>query len=172
MTDSYQQESINAALNPSALEIQSFDSREVQSFVPAGTTATYRRVKIPGIVRLSRLSWSGVLAPGVLETVSLRLFRVRPSSNPAGFGFIQLNSTFTITAANFTDPGGDIDISSTITSGLCVLPGEYLAASWVHAGVAVMQPLNMNWNFVPVGAAEDEPLATFTLAQYAEVFGP
>ena len=117
-------------------------------------------------------SWSGVLAPSGGETVALRLFRVRPSSNPAGFGFIQLNNTFTITAANFTDPGGDIDISGNIIPGLCVLPGEYLAASWVHVvGGNTMQPLNMNWNFAQVGAAEEEPAPTYTLAQYAMVFG-
>jgi len=171
MTQQYQQEAINDFGNPSSLEIQSFDFRQTEALVPPGTTASYQRVRIPGILALSRLSWSGVVAPGVGETIELRLFRVRPSSNPAGFGFVQLNNTFTISAATFTDPGGDMDISDTIIPGRCVLPGEYLACSWVHAGVAVMQPLDMNWNLRPVGAAEEEPSPTFTLAQYAQVFG-
>lgn len=170
MTDSYNQESINLAGNPTALEIQSFDFRQVQALVPAGTTATIQRVKIPGTVTLSRLSWAGVIAPAVGESVTLRLYRIRPSSNPAGFGYIQLNNAYTITPATFTDPGGNIDISSTIIPGLCVLDGEYLACSWVHAGGPVMQPLNMNWNFRPVGAVnEPEPLPTTVL--YADVFG-
>lgn len=160
MTDSYNQSSINIAGNPEALEIQSYDFRQVQAFVPAGTTATIQQVKIPEIKRLSRLSWAGVVAPGAGESVTLRLFRIRPSSSPAGFGFILLNTAFVINAASFTDPGGDIDISSTIIPGRCVLPDEYLACSWVHVvGAGAMQPLNMNWNFAPVGQAEPEPLA-------------
>lgn len=170
MTDSYNQESINLFASPTALEIQSFDFRQVQALIPGGTTATIQRVKIPGTVMLTRLSWAGVLAPGVGETVALRLYRIRPSSNPAGFGYIQLNNTYTISAAVFTDPGGNIDISSTIIPGLCVLDGEYLACSWVHAGPFVMQPLNMNWNFKPVGLGESEPAPTTVL--HADVFGP
>lgn len=169
MTDSYNQESINSASNPTALEIASFDSRHVDALVPAGTTSSIQRVRIPGTLMLSRLSWAGVLAPDPGETVELRLFRIRPASNPAGFGFIQLNNTFTISTTTFTDPGGNIDISDTIIPNLCVLPGEYVACSWVQAGPQVMQPLNMNWNFRVVGTSEDEPPATTT--NPVDVFG-
>lgn len=169
MTDQYQQESINDPNNPTSLERWSFDQRFVDALVPPGTTASYQKLKIPGPVRLSKLSWSAVLAPGGGETIALRLFRVRPASNPAGFGFIQLNTTFTIDGSTFTGSGNNVDISSSIISGLCVLQDEYLACSWVHAGAAVLQPLNMNWNFSPVGAGEEEPPATTT--NYADVFG-
>ena len=69
MTQQYQQEAINDFGNPSSLEIQSFDFRQAEALVPPGTTASYQRVRIPGILALSRLSWSGVLAPGVGETI-------------------------------------------------------------------------------------------------------
>jgi hypothetical protein len=157
MTDSYNQTSINVG---TPLEVASYDFRQVEALVPAGTTATIQGVKIPGTVRLTRLAWVGVLAPGVGETVALRLFRIRPATNPAGFGFIQLNATFTISAANFPGAGVELDFSANILPNLCVLPNEYLACSWVHAGVAVMQPLNMNWNFEQVGTGEPEPPPT------------
>lgn len=166
MTDSYNQPTINVSDNPDILEDSSFDQRQVEGLVPAGTTATIQKAKITEVSRLSRLSWAGVLAPGGGESVELRLFRIRPASNPAGFGFIQLNSTFTINAATFTDPGGDIDISSTIIANRCVFPGEYLACSWVHAGVAVMQPLNMNWNFRVISTSEPEPIADIPAIQW------
>lgn len=170
MTEQYAQEAINEPLNPSSLRIQSYDFRQVQALVPPGTTATIQGLKIPGIVRLDRLAWCGVVAPGAGETVGLRLFRIRPATSPAGFGFIQLNSTFTISAANFPGAGVELDFSDQITDGLCMFPGEYLACSWVHAGAAVMQPLNMNWNFTSFGAgAPPEPPATTTT--YADVFG-
>ena len=173
MTQQYQQENINEQDNPSSLFLDSFDQRQVIAMVPPGTTASIQKLKIPGPVRLSQLSWASVLAPSGGEEVELRLFRIRPSSNPAGFGFIQLNDTVTISAANFPDPGGNIDISASIRPNLCVLSNEYLACSWVHTvGGNTMQPLNMNWNFSPVGAGEDEPAPTYTLAQYAMVFGP
>lgn len=169
MTDSYNQESINSFDNPSSLEIQTYDFRQVQALVPAGTTATIQGVRIRNTVRLTRLAWCSVLAPGGGETVALRLFRIRPVTNPAGFGFIQLNTTFTITAANFPGAGVEFDFSANIVPNLCVLTGEYLACSWVHVGAAVMQPLNMNWNFEPVGGSEPEPPATTTT--YSDVFG-
>ncbi len=170
MTDQYQQENINDQDNPSALEISSFDFRQVPALIPAGTTATMQRVKIPGIVVLTQLSWASILAPTGGQEVELRLFRIRPASNPAGFGFIQLASTVTISAANFPDPGGNIDISDQIFDGPCLLPNEYVACSWVHTvGGNTMQPLNMNWNFVPIGVAPPEPPATTTV--YADVFG-
>jgi hypothetical protein len=82
-----------------------------------------------------------------------------------------LNTTFTIDAATFTDAGGNMDISSNIIPGLCVLPGEYVAASWAHVvGAGTMQPLNMNWNFRQVGNVnEAEPAATTIV--YSDVFG-
>jgi hypothetical protein len=163
------QPSINLQSNSSGLELDSFDQRSADALVPAGTTASYQKLKIPGPVRLSQLSWSAVLGPGAGETIALRLFRVRPASNPSGFGFIQLNSTFTVSTSTFTGAGNNVDISSSILPNLCVLDGEYLACSWVHAGTAVLQPLNMNWNFTPVGTAEAEPPATTTV--YADVFG-
>jgi hypothetical protein len=171
MTDSYNQENINAFDSPSALEISSRDERQVEALVPAGTTATMQRVRIPGTLELSQLSWAGVVGPGGGESVTLRLFRIRPASNPAGFGFILLNNVFTVNALTFTDPGGNIDISSSIIPGRFILPGEYLACSWVHAGVAVMQPLNMNWNLRPIGtgAVGAEPAPTTIL--FADVFG-
>lgn len=170
MTEQYQQENINEQDNADSLELDSFDQRNVDGLVPAGTTASIQKLKIPGPAVLTQLSWASVLAPSGGETVELRLFRIRPSSNPAGFGFIQLNTTFTISAATFTDPGGNIDISSTIIPGLCVLEDEYLACSWVHVvGGNTLQPLNMNWNFRPASGNEPEPPATTTV--YADVFG-
>lgn len=160
MTDSYNQPSINTAGNPDILEISSYDFRQVQALVPAGTTATIQGVRIPGTVRLTRLAWCSVVGPGVGETVALRLYRIRPATNPAGFGFIQLNSTFTISAANFPGAGVEFDFSANILPNLCVLDGEYLACSWVHVGAAVMQPLNMNWSFEPVGGNEPEPVTS------------
>lgn len=171
MTQQYQQESINEQDNPSSLEIDSLDSRNVSALVPPGTTATMQRPLIPGILALSALSYAGVIAPGVGESVTLRIFRIRPSSNPEGFGFILLNDPFTIDLANFAGAGNEFIFSDSIIPNRCVLPHEYLAISWVHAGVAVMEPLNMNWTFRPVGVAEPEPAATFSLAQYAQVFG-
>lgn len=171
MTDQYQQRNINLDQDREILEQMSFDERDVTALVPAGTTATYRKFKMPVAGQLTRISWSAVLAPGGGETVQLRLYRVRPVSNPAGFGYIQLNNTYTISASNFTGAGNDIDFSETIRPDLCVFPGEYLAASWVHAGAQTMQPLNMNWNFTPIGVGEvlAEPDADTVL--YADVFG-
>ena len=154
MTDSYNQTSINVG---TPLEVASYDFRQVEALVPAGTTATIQGVKIPGAVRLTRLAWVSIVAPGPGETVALRLFRIRPATNPAGFGFIQLNTTFTISVANFPGSGVEFDFSANIIPNLCVLPNEYLACSWVHVGVAVMQPLNMNWSFEQVGTNESEP---------------
>ena len=164
-----QQGSINLQSNVTGLELDSFDQRNVDGLVPAGTTASYQKLKIPGPARLVQLSWSAVLGPGGGETIALRLFRVRPASNPSGFGFIQLNTTFTISAGTFTGSGNNVDISSSILPNLCVLEDEYLACSWVHVGAAVLQPLNMNWNFTPAGTNEPEPPATTTV--YADVFG-
>lgn len=172
MTEQYQQENINEPDNAVSLELDSFDQRNVDLLVPAGTTASYQKLKIPGPVRLSQLSWSSIQAPGVGETIQLRLFRTRPASNPGGFGFIQLNSTFTISLATFTGPGDNVDISSSILPGLCILQDEYLACSWVHAGPSAMEPLNMNWNFSPLGQGFDvgpEPPATTVV--FADVFG-
>jgi len=157
MTDSYNQTGINVG---TSLDVASYDFRQVQALVPAGTTATIQGVKIPGTVRLTRLAWVSIVAPGPAETVALRLYRIRPATNPAGFGFIQLNSTFTITAANFPGAGVEFDFSANILANRCVLPHEYLACSWVHVGAAVMQPLNMNWNFEQVGVNEPEPAAS------------
>lgn len=164
-----QQSSINLQANITGLELDSFDQRNVDALVPAGTTASYQKLKIPGPAVLTQLSWSAVVGPGVGETIALRLFRVRPASNPSGFGFIQLNSTFTVSAGTFTGAGNNVDISANILPNLCVLDGEYLACSWVHAGAAVLQPLNMNWNFEPADGNEPEPPATTTV--YADVFG-
>jgi len=169
MTEQYQQENINEFDNPESLILDSFDQRFVDALVPAGTTASYQKLKIGGPARLSRLSWSAVLAPGGGETIELRLFRVRPASNVAGFGFVLLNTPFVIDGASFTGAGNNVDISGLILPNLCVLEDEYLACSWVHAGAAALQPLNMNWNFTPVGVAEAEPPATTT--DYADVFG-
>ncbi len=160
MTDSYNQPSINVDQNPGALEISSYDFRQVEALVPAGTTATIQGVQIPGTVRLKRLAWVSILGPGVGESVTLRLFRIRPATNPAGFGFILLNTPFVIDVASFPGAGVEVDFSANIIPNLCVLPNEYLACSWVHAGVAVMQPLNMNWNFESISTSEPEPTPT------------
>jgi len=138
------QSSINLEPALSGLLIASFGERSTTSLVPNGTTASYQKLRIPGPVRLVRLSWSAVLAPGAGETIALRLYRVRPASNPAGFGYIQLNNTYTISAGNFTGAGNHVDISSTIRNNLCVLDDEYLACSWVRSGTAGLQPLNMS----------------------------
>ena len=170
MTEQYLQDNINQDLDAASLEIASYDFRQTGTFVPAGTTATIQGLKIPVNSRLIRLAWCGVVAPGVGESVALRLFRIRPATNPAGFGFIQLNDTFTITSTNFPGPGVELDISSTIRANRCVLEGEYLACSWVQSGAQQMQPLNMNWTFSPVGDTnEAEPPADTTV--YADVFG-
>lgn len=167
MTDSHNQSSINIFQNPEALEIQSYDFRQVQALVPPGTTATIQGVRIPGIVRLKRLAWVSVIAPGVGESVTLRLFRIRPATNPAGFGFILLNTPFVINAASFPGAGVELDISANIIANRCVLPNEYLAVSWVRGfGPALMQPLNMNWNFEVVGTAEPEPVADIAAVQW------
>ena len=165
MTDSYNQSSINIAENPEALEIESYDFRQVQGLVPAGTTATIQGIKIPSIVRLIRLAWVSVIAPGGGESVTLRLFRIRPATNPAGFGFILLNTPFVINAASFPGAGVELDFSSNIIANRCVFSDEYLAVSWVHVGVAVMQPLNMNWNF-EVTASAPEPPADIAIVQW------
>lgn len=166
MTDSYNQPTINVGSNPTALEIASYDFRQVQALVPAGTTATIQGIQIPGRVRLTRLAWVSVVGPGVGESVTLRLFRIRPATNPAGFGFILLNTPFVINAASFPGAGVELDFSSDIIPNRCVLPNEYLACSWVHAGPQVMQPLNMNWNFEEVSASEAEPVADILAPQW------
>ncbi len=166
MTDSYNQPTINVGDDPTALEIASYDFRQVQALVPAGTTATIQGVQIPGIVRLIRLAWVGVIAPGVGESVTLRLFRIRPATNPAGFGFILLNTAFVINAASFPGAGVELDFSANIIANRCVLPNEYLAVSWVHVGVAVMEPLNMNWSFEQISTPEPEPVADIAVVQW------
>jgi hypothetical protein len=174
MTQQYQQPSINEFLNSDSLTVQSFDFRQVQALIPAGTTATLQRVKIPGNTRLSRLSWCGILAPTGGQSVAVRMYRIRPASNPSGFAYIQLNNTYTINAATFTDAGGNIDISSTIIPGRILLEGEYIACSWQHTlGGNTMQPLNVNWNFTPVSdfSDEEEPDATWLVGDHAEIFG-
>jgi hypothetical protein len=169
MVGSPQQPSINLQSTSIGVALDSFDQRYVDGLVPAGTTASYQKLRIPGPAMLVRLSWSAVLAPGAGESIAVRLFRVRPASDPAGFGFVQLNSTYTIDASTYTGPGNSVDISSTILPDRCVLSNEYLACSWVHAGAAVMQPLNVDWNFAPANGNEPEPPATTTV--YADVFG-
>lgn len=169
MTGNPQQPSINSQSVSESLALAGFDSRHVDGVVPAGTTASYQKLTIPGPAMLTQLAWSAVLAPGGGETIEVRLFRVRPASNPSGFGFIQLNSTYTISTGTFTGAGNEVDISSTILPNLCVLEDEYLAMSWVHAGAATLQPLNVNWTFEPADSNEPEPPATTT--NYADVFG-
>ena len=171
MTEQYQQKSINLDIDSEMLELFSFDERDVPGLVPTGTTATYQKYRLPVAGRLSRLSWSGVLAPNAAESVQLRLYRVRPQSNPAGFGYIQLNDVFTVNSATFTDAGGDIDISSAIRANRFVFPGEYLAASWVHSGPQQLQPLNMNWNFTPISLSANEPEPPADTIVYSDVFG-
>ena len=163
------QSSINLTSNADSFVLDRFDSRSITDLVPAGTTGSYQKLRVPGPVRLIQLSWSTVLPPGAGETVALRLYRVRPASNPAGFGYIQLNNTYTVSTATYTGLGDHIDISNFIRPNLCVLTDEYLVASWVHAGPFAMKPLNMNWNFAPAATNESEPPATTT--NYADVFG-
>lgn len=152
------QPNINIANSRAILALDSFDERDTPALVPAGTTATLRPLRIPGPVQLVRLGFTGVLPPGAGETLTLRLYRVRPASNPAGFGFIQLNDAYTVTTANFPGAGDAFDFSFTIRPNLCVLTGESLACSWVHVvGAGTMQPFNMNWSFTPVYGNEPEP---------------
>jgi len=171
VTDQYLQRNINLDQDKKLLEQMSFDEREVLDLVPTGTTASYRKYKMPVAGMLSRLSWSSIFGVGAGETIELRLYRVRPQSNPAGFGYIQLNNTYTIGAGSLTGAGDDVNFSDTIRPDLCVFPGEYLAASWVQSGTQGLRPLNMNWNFTPVVSGEtfSEPPATTT--NYSEVFG-
>jgi len=163
MTEQYLPNNINEEMDAATLELVSYDFRQIQSFVPTGTTATIQGMKLPMPSMLKRIAWCGVLGPGVGESVALRLYRIRPVTNPAGFGYIQLNDVFTINAASFPGAGVELDFSDRIRPGLCVLPGEYLACSWVHSGPQQMQPLNMNWSFVPAGvSSETEPPPTTT----------
>ena len=172
MTEQYLQKNINLDTISESLILQSLDQRDVISFVPTGTTASYVKYRLPVIGRLIRLSWSGVLAPAATESIQLRLYRVRPQSNPSGFGYILLNTVFTINQANFTDAGGDMDISSNILPNRFVLPNEYLAASWVHSGPQQMQPLNMNWNFAPHELkAPGNPILAPDTILHSDVFG-
>jgi len=163
MTVQYQQQAINESGNPALLERMSFDERQAPGLVPTGTTSTMQRLKVLGIAqRLSRISWSGVVPAGGGETITIRLIRIRPSSNPSGFGFINLITPFVIDTAALTDFGGNIDISDRIIPNQCVLPGEYLAPSWVQSGAQGMRPLNVNWNFTQVSTLDPEPSAFTT----------
>lgn len=165
MTDSYNQPTINVGDDPEALEIASYDYRQVESFVPVGTTASIHGLRIPGVLRLKSLRFVSVLAPAI-ETVTLRLYRIRPSTNPAGFGFILLNTPFVISAGTFPGAGVQLDISSSILPNRCVLPGETLTCSWVQSGPQEMLPLNMNWNLEQISTSEPEPLADIPAEQW------
>jgi len=171
VTDQYLQRNINLDQDSELLEQLSFDERDVLDLVPAGTTATYRKYKMPVPGMLSRLSWSAIFGAGPGETIQLRLYRVRPQSNPAGFGYIQLNNVYTISPGSLTGAGDDIDFSDTIRPDLCVFPGEYLAASWVQSGPQALRPLNMNWNFTPVVIGENLSEPSADTVVYADIFG-
>jgi len=171
MTDQYQQRSINLDRDSNILEQMSFDERDVLDIVPNGTTATYRKYKMPVAGRLSRISWSAIFGAVAGESIALRLFWVRPQSSPSGFGYIQLNDTYTISEGSLSGAGDDVDFSDKIRSGIIVTPGDYLAASWVHSGPQGLRPLNMNWNFTPVESVDTIIDASFITTNYAEVFG-
>jgi len=173
VTEQYLLPDINQSQGCHTLEISSYDYREVGTLVPTGTTATMQGLKIPAESRLVQLELASVLAPNPAESVTVRLYRIRPANNPAGFGYILLNDPFVLNSATFPGAGVPLDISSTIRENRSVLAGEYLAASWVHSGPQQLRPLNMNWRFAPVDPLVAkffvEPPADTT--SFAAVFG-
>jgi len=172
MTEQYLPPSINSEADAASLTIASYDFRETPSLVPTGTTGTMQGLKIPVNAQLARLEVGSVFGPGAGESVTVRLYRIRPASNPAGFGYILLNDPFVFNASTFPGFGVPLDISSTIRANRTVLDGEFLAVSWAHAGPQAMRPFNMNWSFAPLSpittsASEPGP----DTVVYADVFG-
>lgn len=171
MTIQYQQPNINIAGTPESLTIASYDFRETPDMVPTGTTGTMQGLRIPVDSQLARIAIGSVFGPGPGESVTVRLYRIRPSTNPAGFAYILLNDPFVFDAASFPGFGTQLDISSTIRANRTVLSDEFLAVSWVHVGAQAMRPFNMNWNFEPVSglvAVSEPPPDTIV---HADVFG-
>jgi len=172
MTEQYLFPSINTEADAASLTIASYDFREALGLVPAGTTGTMQGLKIPVDSQLVRLEVGSVFGPGAGESVTVRLYRIRPASNPAGFGYILLNDPFVFDASTFPGFGVPLDISSTIRANRTVLAGEFLAVSWVQAGAQAVRPFNMNWSFAPLS-----PITTFVAEPgpdtvvYADVFG-
>lgn len=172
MTEQYLPPSINTEGDAASLTIASYDFRETPDLVPTGTTGTMQGLKIPVNSQLVRLVVGSVFGPGAGESVTVRLYRIRPSSNPAGFGYILLNDPFTFNASTFPGFGVPLDISSTIRANRTVLNGEFLAVSWVHSGPQAMRPFNMNWSFEPLDPVtrfSDEPAPDTVV--YTDVFG-
>lgn len=173
MTEQYQQRDINLTdLNSASLQVASYDFRETPDLVPTGTTGTMQGLRIPVDAQLTRLAVGSVFGPGVGESVTVRLYRIRPSTNPAGFAYILLNDPFVFDASSFPGFGTQLDISSTIRANRTVLSDEFLAVSWVHVGPQTMRPFNMNWNFSPVAsslvAVSEPPPDTIV---HSDVFG-
>lgn len=173
MTEQYQQRDINLTdLNSASLQVASYDFRETPDLVPTGTTGTMQGLNIPVNSQLFRLAIGSVFGPGPGESVTVRLYRIRPSTNPAGFAYILLNDPFVFDASSFSGFGAQLDISSTIRANRTVLSDEFLAVSWVHVGPQAMRPFNMNWNFAPVDpgvSAISEPSPDTVV--HTDVFG-
>ena len=172
MTEQYLPPTINPDDDAASLTIASYDFRETPDLVPTGTTGTMQGLRIPVDSQLVRLAIGSVFGPGAGESVTVRLYRIRPSTNPAGFAYILLNDPFVFDASTFPGFGTQLDISSTIRSNRTVLADEFLAVSWVHAGPQAMRPFNMNWNFAPASDAVTfaaEPPADTVV--YSDVFG-
>jgi len=124
-------------------DLISYDYRQVQDFVPAGTTATPHGLKVPNAKSMGRLEAWTVVAPGPGESTTIRMFRVR---GIGGFSFALLNTPFVLDLSTFPGAGIPINLTPLLLPGVNFNPGDFLACSWVHVGPAVMSPLNVNWN--------------------------
>jgi hypothetical protein len=172
VTEQYLRPTINDEADAASLTIASYDFRETPDLVPTGTTGTMQGLQIPVDSQLVRLAVGSVFGPGAGESVIVRLYRIRPSTNPAGFAYILLNDPFVFDASSFPGFGAQLDISSTIRPNRTVLKDEFLAVSWVHAGPQAMRPFNMNWNFAPANSVTlfaSEPAPDTVV--YTDVFG-
>lgn len=131
-------------LSPIELEALTYDYRQTtqnsgNSFVPTGTSATAHALRVRQRSVLSTFFVWGVVAPGVGESVAIRLFRFTPTT------LQQVTTTFVLTAANFV-VSTKIDLSSLILP-IAFDPDDVLACSFVHVGPQVLQPLLAGWTF-------------------------
>ena len=124
-------------------DLISYDYRQTPDTVPAGTTATGHGLKVPNALSMARLEAWTVVAPGVGESTTIRMFRVR---GIGALSFVLLNTPFVLDASSYMGAGVPIDLTSLLVPGVNFNPGDFLACSWVHAGPSVMSPLNVNWN--------------------------
>lgn len=134
------------AITPNTDEDGTYDYRDTtansgNSFVPTGTSATAHALRVPEVSLLSTFFIWGVIAPGVGESVAIRLFRFTPTT------LQQVTTTFVLTSANFV-VSTKIDLSSLILP-IAFNPDDILACSYVHSGPQTLQPLLTGWTFAP-----------------------